>query len=527
MELEKIKIDPALLTYAAQALGRVPESLYDFQKIKNLSCGGRPVFQKLIDPLKDALPERLEIVRGDFSIIGKMSRLKKLAISAMPVKDFSFLTTCTALESLEISACGIIDCAFLGNLYSLKSLSLLNCSGLEHMEEILKLFRLERLSLEGSQISNADCFINCRIKEVLLPEHIRKAEQAKQAAQAKRAELEKQAEQAKRAERQQQAEWQQQADMEKQAAASFWKKAFRKKRTRRKLGPAVPFQPAERKQDQYPYVLHDFNSPLWESYRGAYGNIEDYLVILIGERDKAPETFKLRRLENVPKTNYELAFDNLCENLWHQMSFYPATWLALPYLARLMEGWEREKDLKWVFRGIMAAGSFLATDVYGDRPDEEDIYESYRNAGLRIRAVTIDFLAGNLDCVREKAVQWRREFAMAVTAILGEQKLAYMLSLSGFNSYYIVCPECENCDEDMEVGYFELSERMKRAKAPSGKWDGRSLEDVRLWLPNLLNLLEDEEGEELLAYYFGTYVCPECGKKTSVLTGMEGYYFGE
>ncbi|WP_251208398.1 hypothetical protein [Acetatifactor aquisgranensis] len=497
MELEKIKIDPALLTYAAQALGRVPESLYDFQKIKNLSCGGRPVFQKLIDPLKDALPERLEIVRGDFSIIGKMSRLKKLAISAMPVKDFSFLTTCTALESLEISACGIIDCAFLGNLYSLKSLSLLNCSGLEHMEEILKLFRLERLSLEGSQISDishVDCFLNCRIKEVRLPEHILKAKQA---------------------------------EMEKQAAADAKKAAARAKRTKRKSGPAVPFQPAERKQDQYPYTLHDFNSSLWESYRGAYGNIEDYIVILMGERDKAPETFKLRRLENVPKTNYELAFDNLCENLWHQMSFYPATWLALPYLARLMEGWEREKNLEWMFKGIMAAGSFLATDVYGDRPGEEDIYESYRNAGLQIRAMAIDFLAGNLDYVREKEVQWRREFAIAVAAILGEQKLAYMLSLSGFISYYIVCPECENCDEEIEVGYFELSERMKKAKAPSGKWDGRSLEDARLWLPNLLNLLEDEEGEELLADYFGTYVCPECGKKTPVLTGMEGYYFGE
>lgn len=494
MELEKITIDPTLLTYVAQALGRVPESLYDFQKIKNLSCGGRPVYQKLTDPFKDALPERLEMVRGDFSIIGKMSRLKKLAISAMPVKDFSFLTSCTALESLEISACGKIDCAFLGNLYSLRSLSLLNCSGLEHMEEILKLFRLERLSLEGSQISNADCFMDCRIKEVRLPEHILKAKQA---------------------------------EMEKQAAASAKKAASKAKRTKGKSGPAVPFQPAERKQDQYPYTLHDFNSPLWESYRGAYGNVEDYLVILMGERDKAPETFKLRRLERIPKTNYELAFDNLCENLWHQMSFYQATWLALPYLARLMEGWEREKDLEWMFRGIMAAGSFLATDVYGGRPDEEDIYENYRNAGLQIRAMTIDFLAGNPDYVREKEVLWRREFAIAVTAILGEQKLAYMLFLSGFNSYYIVCPECENCDEEMEVGYFELSERMKKAKAPSGEWDGRSLDDVRLWLPNLLNLLEDEEGEECLSYYFGTYVCPECGKKVPVLAGMEGYYFGE
>ena len=33
--------------------------------------------------------------------------------------------------------------------------------------------------------------------------------------------------------------------------------------------------------------------------------------------------------------------------------------------------------------------------------------------------------------------------------------------------------------------------------------------------------------KELLAYYFGTYVCPECGKKMPVLTGMEGFYFGE
>lgn len=497
MELEKIKIDPTLLTYVAQALGRVPESLYDFQKIKNLSCGGRPVYQKLIDPLKDALPERLQIARGDFSVIGKMSRLKKLALSAMPVKDFSFLATCTALESLEISACGVVDCAFLGNLYSLRSLSLLNCSGLENMKEILKLFRLERLSLEGSQISDisdVDCFLNCRIKEVRLPEHILKAKQA---------------------------------ELEKQAAASAKKASSRAKRDRKKSGPAVPFQPTERGQNQHPYTLHDFNSPLWESYKGAYGNIEDYLVILMGEREKAPETFKLRRLENILKTNYELAFDNLCENLWHQMSFYPATWLALPYLARLMEGWEKEKDLEWMFQGILAAGAFLATDVFGDRPDEEDIYESYRNAGLQIRAMTIDFLAGNLDYVRGKEIHWRREFSIAVAAILGEQKLAYMLSLSGFSSYYIVCPECENCDEEMEVGYFELSERMKKMKTSSDKWDGRSLEDVKLWLPNLLDLLEDEEGEELLAYYFGTYVCPECGKKTPVLTGMEGYYFGE
>lgn len=209
------------------------------------------------------------------------------------------------------------------------------------------------------------------------------------------------------------------------------------------------------------------------------------------------------------------------------MSFYPASWLVLPYLARLMEGWEKEKDQEWIFQGILAAGSCLATDVYGGRPGENDIYESYQNAIRQIRVMTIDFLAGCLDYVREKSVHSKREFAAAVTAILGERKLAYILFLSYFESCYIVCPDCENCDEEIEFGYFKPSERIEETKMPSGKWDGESLEDVKLWLFNLFGLLGDKEGEERLRYYFGTYVCPECGKKVSVLTGMEEYYLSE
>ena len=34
MELEKITIDPTLLTYVAQALGRVPESLMTFRRLR-------------------------------------------------------------------------------------------------------------------------------------------------------------------------------------------------------------------------------------------------------------------------------------------------------------------------------------------------------------------------------------------------------------------------------------------------------------------------------------------------------------
>ena len=41
------------------------------------------------------------------------------------------------------------------------------CSELLHMEDILKLFRLTRLSLEGSMISDASCFMDCRIGMVV------------------------------------------------------------------------------------------------------------------------------------------------------------------------------------------------------------------------------------------------------------------------------------------------------------------------------------------------------------------------
>lgn len=463
MEMTKIKIDQTLLTCVAEVLGSIPETMYDFQKVKNLSCGGKPLTRRLIDPYHDPVPERIEIEEGNFSVIGKMSRLKKLTISAMPVRDFSFLKTALALETLEISGCGVIDCVLLENLKNLRTLSLQYCSELKNVESILKLFRLTKLSLEGSQFDRADCFMNCRIKEVHLPEHLLKAERAKERAK---------------------------------------KTGSKGRKSGAKLFAGVPFKEMRWEKERYPYTFEPLESCLWEEYRGAYGNVAEEVAVLMGGREEAPDTHKLRRLETVPKTNYEITFDNLFENLYHQMSFYRATWLVLPYLAGLMEKWEKENDLEWVFRGIMAAGSVLATDVYGDKPAEPGLYESYQNAEKQIQAIT-------------------------VTAILGERKLAYMLYLSGMESCYVVCPVCEYCDEEMEIGYFDLTERINVAKAPAGKWDGESLADVKLWLFNLFALVEDQKGFEYLCYIFGTYTCPECGEKSSVSAGMEAYYLGE
>lgn len=290
---------------------------------------------------------------------------------------------------------------------------------------------------------------------------------------------------------------------------------------------AVPFQRTERKPGQHPYMVTALDSSLWSIYTGAYGDVRDYLSIVLGERKEAPERLRLRRLEREPKTNYEIAFDDLCETLWHQMSFYLATWLVLPYLAQLLEGWEKEEDWEWCLQGIVAAGTCLATDVFGDRPTEESVYKSYENATMVIRAITIDFLALHMDVIQEKEIWKKREFAAAVMAILGERKLAYLFFLAGCQSCYVVCPECENCDEEIEFGYCDPDERIKAAKVPEKYWDGKNFEDVSLWLFNLFALLGDREGEEYLCYCFGTYTCPECGKKMQVLAGMKQYYLSE
>ncbi len=563
IEMPKIKIDPTLLNCVADALGRVPETLYDFQKVKTLSCGGKPLYRKLVDPTHDPLPERLEIEEGNFSIIGKMARLKKLTISAMPVRDFSFLRTCPALETLEISGCGVIDCALLENVTSLKILSLHHCSEVKNAESILKLFRLTRLSLEGSRLENADCFDHCRIREVYLPEYIVKAKQAKKDAEKK---AENRSE--KRAEKEPENR------PEKKSEHKTGKRAgFGGSNAGEVVIEKVPFQAVTREKDQDPYALEDTDSFLWEVYRGAYGNVAAEVEVMMGAREEAPEALKLRRLETVPKTNYEIVFDNLFENLYHQMSFYQATWLVIPYLAKIMSKWEEEEDLEWVFRGIMAAGSTLATDVFGDRPEdnrygEEDmlwtdrygdkaegiseadrygdkaedrtwadtydgkpkeisVYESYQNAIKQIQAITVNFLAEHLAYVLEKGDYRRSEFAVAVSAILGERKLAYMLFLSSLNACYVVCPACDNCDEEMEIGYFDLSERIEPADIPAGKGDSKSPGDAKQWLYNLFALLEDHMGLEYLRYIFGIYTCPECGEKIPVLAGMEAYYLEE
>lgn len=107
--------------------------------------------------------------------------------------------------------------------------------------------------------------------------------------------------------------------------------------------------------------LVDLNSELWETFCGAYGNVSKEVEILMGEPITEPQE-KLRRLDSEEKEDYRIAFDNLCENLSHQMSFYEATYLALPYLVQLLERNSKSGSFEWKLTMISELGLCLATD---------------------------------------------------------------------------------------------------------------------------------------------------------------------
>ena len=60
---------------------------------------------------------------------------------------------------------------------------------------------------------------------------------------------------------------------------------------------------------------------------GAYGNIKCEIEVLLKEVSG----------EEVEQEEFEDAFENLCETLWHQMSFYKASYLAMPYMLKFLE----------------------------------------------------------------------------------------------------------------------------------------------------------------------------------------------
>lgn len=272
----------------------------------------------------------------------------------------------------------------------------------------------------------------------------------------------------------------------------------------------------------------EFSSGLWEQYTGAYGDIREDVAFLFCPEELIPETGKLRRLDPEEKSDYEIIFDNLCENLTHQLSLYDGTYLAVPYLVLLLEKRRQKQDYEWEKKIIQAAGDVLSTDIpYCGGGDEtqmpEEVMESYQMSVEILQEMTKDFLERNMERLKEEDPGWLQYFCTDLMAILGDREAAFQMLIGQWEQCPVSCPECNYYDEDMEADGFYDQEQLKKiepAQSVIGKWDGKSYEDTYLWFSNLVHELGVED-EWKVPYYYGTYTCPECGSRGILIEWMK------
>ena len=136
--------------------------------------------------------------------------------------------------------------------------------------------------------------------------------------------------------------------------------------------------------------LLDLGDPLWKAYPGAYGSVREEVGTLMGE--PAGPQIQLRRLKEQAEDDEHLAFDNLCESLSHQMTFYPAMYVVLPYIVKFLG--LKSGDYAWKRLIFSEIGQCLAADAFfpGEaRPGApQEILESYQEAAEIPEGYVID-----------------------------------------------------------------------------------------------------------------------------------------
>lgn len=249
-----------------------------------------------------------------------------------------------------------------------------------------------------------------------------------------------------------------------------------------------------------------FDSELWEIYRGAGGNIKEQLMSLINGTG-----------------DFEEMSECVFEEISHQMSFYKATYLVLPYLTELLAEKEKENDFQGQMNLISRVGICLGTDVkwMNTQKGDETVMVFYNKAKEILKEKTKRFINTYENEIIESDEEMKSMFITALPAIFGNPEFTFLMTMNYWEECSVCCSECEYMDEGIEIEDDELD--IEKAEDVLGKWNGKDFKDTYLWYSNILAII-DKSYLEKLKLYFGTYTCPECGKSEKVISFMKDYY---
>lgn len=281
--------------------------------------------------------------------------------------------------------------------------------------------------------------------------------------------------------------------------------------------------------------LTPYDSPLWDDYTGAYGNVCKMVQVIMGDLAPSPNPLKLRRLDPEDKDNYRIVLDNLFENLTHQLSFYEATYLVMPYMVKLLEKKKAENDFDWQLVIICEMGICLATDIpnnTGFVTKNEEIKENYKASVTLFKEQAKQFLNEHIEQLESLDDNTKSLFVTALMAIFVDREAAFNLALGAWEESEIFCSTCESegyisfhndddeddCDAQLsDEEFFSVSLKdITPVTAKSG-------DDAYNWYMDILNKLEAEHEATIIPYYYGTLTCPKCKTTKTVIDFIKDF----
>lgn len=272
--------------------------------------------------------------------------------------------------------------------------------------------------------------------------------------------------------------------------------------------------------------MANFNSKLWEQLRGAYGNVKEDVVPLMVQEPYVPENEK--SLYANYKCEYMVAFDNIFHQLSHQLSFYNASYIVLPYLAKAFDYWYEKDDFGMQVLFLMNVGTIVCTDNPSNNPDSarviknipKNLMESYNKSILFFKEKAEEILLNKLELLKPLLRSDDISYTLvSFMAFLGKREYTFVCFLGSFSNCLLFCEKCGFFSEDIELDYDidggieELNSIITPAESVIGKWDKKSLDNTYIWLSNALHLTGCDFDVQKLSYFYGTFTCPKCGAK--------------
>lgn len=261
------------------------------------------------------------------------------------------------------------------------------------------------------------------------------------------------------------------------------------------------------------FNVEPFDSTVWEVVSMA-GRID-----LGAELKAAIET---RDWQNI---------QDIFENITHQMTFYTAVYVVLPHMVQLLEQVMEEGDLEHAHMLIWNLGICLATDIPGNRMGEPDspLMDDYQAAAKKLCGLVKHLINTRLQDIQELSDEQKSTLLAATLAILGERELVFAameaFAAGAVEELHFMCgggceffAECvDPYEEESEIGSILPQEYEPET------WDGVSYDDPFVWTTGIAELFGAEEQIEVLRWFYGTLICPECGQTKRVLDYMITY----